>query len=165
MNIAMTWEQMCADPVLRDLPFKIEQDRYGRIVMSPVNADHGRYQAEIALRLRTLLPRWGVFVECGVETSDGVKAPDVAAAPADQTARFRGAISLSEAPALCIEVLSPGNSAEEMNEKRALYAERGCLEFWTCGADGTMHFQEAAGGLTPMRSLLCPAFPARIELE
>ena len=35
MHTAMTWEQICDDPHLRDLPYKIEQDRFGRIVMSP----------------------------------------------------------------------------------------------------------------------------------
>jgi hypothetical protein len=44
MHNAMTWEQICDDPHLRHLPYKIEQNRHGRIVMSPAKADHGRLQ-------------------------------------------------------------------------------------------------------------------------
>lgn len=34
------------------------------------------------------------------------------------------------APALVIEVLSPSNTAEEMNDREAICLENGCLEFW-----------------------------------
>ena len=80
MHTAMTWEQICDDPHLRDLPYKIEQDRYGRIVMSPPpRADHARFQGEIAKRLGILLAVWAIMVECGIDTPEGVKVPDVAA--------------------------------------------------------------------------------------
>ena len=74
----MTWEQICDDSNLRDLPYKIEQDRFGRIVMSPAKADHGRYQIRIGRLLEESLPGWAVYCECGVETHEGVKVPDVA---------------------------------------------------------------------------------------
>ena len=34
LTLDRSWEEICADPHLRDLPYKIEQDRSGRIVMS-----------------------------------------------------------------------------------------------------------------------------------
>lgn len=37
---------------------------------------------------------------------------------------------LRGAPELVIEVLSPSNTAEEMNEREAICLENGCLEFW-----------------------------------
>lgn len=47
----MTWEEVCADPSLQDLPYKIELNRWGKIVMGPASRHHGIYQAEIAYRL------------------------------------------------------------------------------------------------------------------
>jgi Uma2 family endonuclease len=162
----MTWEQICDDPHLRDLPYKIEQDRFGRIVMSPPpRVDHGRYQGEILHRLRSLLPGWAAMVEAGVDTSEGVKVPDVVAWPLDRDRRYRGIASLPEAPDICVEVLSWSNTAEEMDEKRRLYAAKGCLEFWTCSEEGQMTFFDAATGRILPQSTLCPAFPALIRLE
>ena len=165
MTTVMTWEQMCIDPHLRDLPFKIEQDRYGRIVMSPVNSDHGQYQAEIAARLKALLPRWAIFVECGVDSDEGTKAPDVAAMTPERRRLYRGVASFPESPELCVEVLSPGNCAEEMDEKRRLYAARGCLEFWTCSEQGEIIFFDAASGSRFSMSGICPEFPMQVVLD
>jgi len=165
MNSAMTWDQICDDPHLRDLPYKIEQDRHGRIVMSPAKYDHGRYQGEIAKMLGLLLPGWAIPIECGIETSEGVKVSDVAAMTRDRDRRYRGVASIPEAPDICIEVLSWSNTPEEMDEKLRLYAAKGCLEFWTCSEDGKMTFFDAATGQTLPQSGLCPAFPPLIRLE
>jgi Uma2 family endonuclease len=165
MNTAMTWEQICDDPNLRDLPFKIEQDRYGRIVMSPVMPKHGGYQGEVYRLLHDLMPDWTVIVECAVDTPEGVKVPDVAAMPRDRVPDWTEVPNLSVAPDLCVEVLSPSNTAEEMDEKRRLYAAKGCREFWTCSEEGQMTFLDAATGQDLPLSVLCPAFPALIRLE
>jgi Uma2 family endonuclease len=44
--------------------------------------------------------------------------------PADLESIFSGA------PDLIVEVLSPSNTASEMDEKSALCLENGCIEFW-----------------------------------
>jgi Uma2 family endonuclease len=161
----MTWEQICDDPLLRDLPFKIEQDRYGRIVMSPPpKADHGRYQAEIIKLLGALLPDRAIFGDCGIDTPEGVKVPDAAAMTRHRSRLYRGFASLPEAPEICVEVLSESNSPGEMEEKRRLYAGQGCREFWTCSEQGDMSFFDAASSDRLERSALCPDFPAFIHL-
>jgi len=166
MHTAMTWEQICDDPHLRDLPYKIEQDRYGRIVMSPpANTDHGEYQARIAGVLGTLLPQYAILTECGVDTPEGVRVPDVAAMARARRRLYQGRPSLPEAPDICVEVLSSGNTSEEMDEKRRLYAAKGCREFWTCSEEGRMTFFDATTGQSLPQSVLCPAFPALIRLE
>src|SRR6266487_3695810 len=74
----MTWAEICEDPVLRDLPYNIESNRWGRSVMSPPpDFWHGNYQTEIALLLKRLMPTGHVVSECPIETSDGVKGADV----------------------------------------------------------------------------------------
>jgi hypothetical protein len=50
----MTWQAICDNPFLRDLPFKIETNEWGQIVTSPASNRHGWLQVEIArLLLRT----------------------------------------------------------------------------------------------------------------
>ena len=166
MHTAMTWEQICDDPHLRDLPYKIEQDRFGRIVMSPPHkVDHGRYQGRIVVMLAALLPDWEVLGDCGIDTPEGVKVPDIAAMPADRARRYSGLASFSEAPDICVEVLSWSNTPEEMDEKRRLYAAKGCREFWTCSEEGQMTFRDANAGQILTQSGLCPGFPVAIRLD
>ena len=43
---AMTWEDILADRSLRDLPYKIETDRYNKIVLTPSSYWHSSYQTE-----------------------------------------------------------------------------------------------------------------------
>jgi hypothetical protein len=44
------------------------------------------------------------------------------------------------APEICVEVLSPSNSAAEINEKLALYFDAGATEVWICNLDGPCPF-------------------------
>jgi Uma2 family endonuclease len=161
---AMTWEQICEDPNLQDLPYKIEQDRYGRIIMSPVKTDHSEYQAKLTALLSQLMPEWSILVECAIETDEGTKVADVAAMTRARRLPHRGASSLPVAPEICIEVESWSNTTAELEEKRRLYAAKGCLEFWTCAENGAMRFQSASDGVVLEKSVLCPPFPLKIEL-
>ncbi|MGH8479899.1 MAG: hypothetical protein ACREXK_10045 [Gammaproteobacteria bacterium] len=38
----MNWAEVIAEKTLRDLPYKIELDRYGNIVRDPVSVQFGR---------------------------------------------------------------------------------------------------------------------------
>jgi Uma2 family endonuclease len=104
-------------------------------------------------------------LECAVDTTAGVKVPDVAAMNRNRPCGQRGAASLAESPDICVEVLSWSNTPEEMDEKRRLYAAKGCKEFWTCSEEGQMSFFDAATGESLPQSALCPAFPPLIRLE
>jgi len=159
-----TWEEICDDPNLRDLPYKIEQDRYGRIIMSPAKPDHGLYQAAIVQKLGGQFPGWAIYSECAIATPEGTKVPDVAAMSMDRSRLHRGKSVLPEAPEICVEVLSWSNSTPEISEKRALLAALGCQEFWTCSNEGKMTFLNAATGETLAASQLFPHFPALITL-
>ena len=44
---ALTWEDIIADRSLRDLPYKIETNRYNKIMMSPASPWRGNYEHEI----------------------------------------------------------------------------------------------------------------------
>ena len=164
MQQALTWEQICDDPHLRDLPYKIEQDRYGRIVMSPVKSDHNEYQGKLAALLSQLLPGWSILVECAIDTTEGTKVADVAARTRARRLPLRGAASLSIAPEICVEVQSWSNTMAELEEKRRLYAAKGCVEFWTCAGDGQIRFQRAPDGVRLAQSAICPSFPTEIAI-
>ena len=157
----VTWADVCADPLLQDLPFKIEQDRYGRILMSPPFAGHARRQYRIARMLEDALG--GVpATECPVITADGVKVPDVVWMSEAFATRHRDADVYPTAPELCVEVQSKSNPWEEMVDKVRLYSAAGAHEVWVCEVDGAMRFFDASGERG--RSALAPDFPARISL-
>ena len=158
----LAWEDVCAEPSLRDLPFKIELNRLNQIVMSPSHPRHSRLQSKVARILGDLLTGGEAIVELAVETEDSTKVPDVVWASREAIARHSGEISWMRAPEICVEVLSPSNTAQEIDQKRALYFERGASEVWVCSWDGRMTFYGAGGELK--RSALCPMFPATIVL-
>ena len=158
-----TWEAVCASPFLRDLPFKIELNRYNQIVMSPANNFHSRYQGRIIRLLDRLLKGGECMPEFAIMTSDNVKAPDVVwASKKTLKAHEAEKINWSSAPEICIEVISPGNTRAEIKEKCSLYLESGAREVWVCSLDSEMSFFSAAGELE--RSALCPKFPVKIKL-
>ena len=158
-----TWEAVCANPFLRDLPFKIELNRYNQIVMSPANTFHSRYQARIMHLLQRLLKGGESIAELAVMTGDNVKAPDVVwASKKTLKAHESERINWSSSPEICVEVISPSNTRAEIEEKRALYLKGGAQEVWVCGLDGEMSFFSTAGELA--HSTLCPKFPPQIKL-
>lgn len=157
----MTWQQVCEDKSLRNLPYKIELNRLGQIIMRPTRYKHGFFQSEIAALFKRLLPRGFAAVECAVETSDGTIVADVAWSSAERHKINEQEFSCTVAPEICVEVLSPTNDRGEMERKRALYFERGAMEFWTCDEIGYLNFFNRAGALE--RSVMCPAFPARLD--
>ncbi len=51
------WRELCADREIAKLPYKIETDRFGRILMSPPpSLPHGSYQFRIGQLLAQHLP-------------------------------------------------------------------------------------------------------------
>ena len=68
------WNELIRNPQLAKLPFRIETDRHGHILMSPPPAlPHSEKQATIAALFKQQLPQGRVFTECPISTSDGVK--------------------------------------------------------------------------------------------
>lgn len=59
-----------ADKSLRNLPYKIELDRYGNILKSPTGNRHGRLQVRIASLSERILGGEAVS-ECAIDTPEG----------------------------------------------------------------------------------------------
>ena len=158
----MNWQEVCEHPSLKNLPFKIELDELGKIIMSPVKIYHSILQGEIEFILRSLLKGGKTLPECAIKTSKGTKVADVAWASLDVLSKIKDETEASIAPEICVEVISSSNTKKEMVEKRQLYFEAGAIEVWMCNENGDMSFFNAKQPLT--RSLLVPEFPEKIEL-
>ena len=113
----MQWTDVINDPCLRDLPYKIELNRWGNIEMSPASNKHGIYQAHLSRLLLNRMAVGEVISECSVQTPEGVKVPDVAWCSSEFLQRHGFETPYSEAPELCVEIPSPSNSPQEMLEK------------------------------------------------
>jgi len=50
----MQWAEVLADKSLRDLPYKIELDKWGNLIMSPASNRHGRLQLVVAALLENI---------------------------------------------------------------------------------------------------------------
>ena len=74
----MDYKDLCANPFLQDLPFKIELNEYGTIMMTPASNRHAMLQVEIAGLIRERMKSGRAASECSIDTSKGVKVADVA---------------------------------------------------------------------------------------
>ena len=157
------WTEILADPELAKLSYRVETDQHGHLLMTPPPAPiHGNRQARIGALLLQLLPDGEIFTDCPVSTAAGVKAADVAWLAPDRRENVAELVLFELAPEICVEVLSPSNSAAEIDEKRARYFDSGAREVWICNLDGSMSFFVGPGNLQSSASILCPAFPAAI---
>lgn len=161
----ISWATICADRTLQDLPYKVETNRYNQIVMSPASSWHGGYEVEIASALKQMLPHGRAIVECAIETTDGIRVPDVAWISKERYAPFRRAYSLPISPEICVEILSPSNSREQMLGKMQLYFAAGAQEVWLCSEDGDLEFFRYDSVGPVVDSKLCPGFPKHIEWD
>jgi Uma2 family endonuclease len=157
------WTEILADPSLAKVPDRIETDRHGHILMTPPpGLRHSERQGQIIGQLIQFAPLGRTLPECPISTADGVKAIDVGWLDAGRNEIGRDIPLLMRAPEICIEILSPSNSAAEIAEKRLLYFDAEATEVWICNRDGSFAFFSAADRQIP-RSIICPPFPERIS--
>ncbi|MCI5191929.1 MAG: Uma2 family endonuclease [Candidatus Electrothrix sp. AU1_5] len=157
----MEWNQVLEHPSLQNIPFKIELNEWGKIVMTPASNLHGNLQVKIAMKLMQLMNEGEVSAEVSIQTSKNVKVADVAWASADFISQHGFETPYSMAPEICVEVISPGNTQGEMAEKRELYLAKGAKEVWFCNESGDMEFFTYGGRLSV--SKVCPDFPLNIR--
>lgn len=147
----MNWQEVCDDPLLRELPYKIELNEWGNIVMSPASSRHSILQGLIQDALRRHRQDGLIFPECPIQTARGVKVPDVVWASAAFLSQYANTSPFPRAPELCIEIMSPANSMREMDDKRELYFARGAQEVWLCDEHGSLSFYDCAEQLPASR--------------
>jgi Uma2 family endonuclease len=136
----MEWADVVTNPLLRNLPFKIELNKWGKILMSPASNNHGRLQYEIGSLIDKHKGSGKIIMECSIETSDGVKVADVAWASDEFIEKYAYNTPYARAPELCVEIISPSNSTGEMEEKVQLYLAKGAREVWIVEETGKMRY-------------------------
>jgi Uma2 family endonuclease len=158
----MNWQEVVEHPSLQNLPFKIELNEYGAIVMNPVKLNHSAYQNEIGHFMRSQRDDGMALAECAVWTPKGTKVADVAWFSTERWQTVKGETEAVVAPEVCVEVLSMSNSEREIKGKRKLYFSQGAEEVWICDPYGKMAFYGAQGKLENSR--LFPDFPRQIKI-
>jgi len=126
----MQWSDVIKHPQLQNLPFKIELNKFGKLLMNPASNQHGRIQGRLAALLWNTMPKGEIITECSVNTSDGVKVADIAWASTAFIAEHGYSTPYNKAPELCVEIVSPSHSKQEMAQKTELYLAKGAYEVW-----------------------------------
>jgi len=144
-TLSLRWAEVMADPTLQNLPYKIELNARGKIEMSPASNVQGWYRASLAGELNRQLPTGGAITECSILTEIGVRVPDVAWASAEFVAVHGRPTPFPVAPEICIEIASPSNSDEEIQEKIHAYLAAGAKEVWIVGENGSIRYHDRDG--------------------
>ncbi|MEY3881017.1 MAG: hypothetical protein RIQ94_1813 [Pseudomonadota bacterium] len=143
----MQWAEVVDNPYFENLPFKIELNRYGKIEMTPASNKHGRLQVRISALLERKLKKGEALNECSIQTTEGVKVADVAWCSKAFIKQYGYETPYSHAPEICIEIVSPSNSKEEMTNKAQLYLQAGATEAWILWENGIVDYYDKTGKL------------------
>ncbi len=141
----MQWAEVVDNPYFENLPFKIELNRYGKIEMTPASNKHGRLQLHIGALLERKLKKGEALIECSIQTTEGVKVADVAWCSKVFIKKHGYETPYTHAPEICIEVVSPSNSKEEMSNKAQLYLQAGAEEVWIVWENGIVDYYDKSG--------------------
>jgi len=161
--LAFRWTEVVNDPALRDLPYKIELNAWGKIEMSPASNRHGRLQSHVASELLRQMGSGEVITECSVLTDIGVRVPDVAWL-SDDFLRLHGETTpYPRAPELCVEIVSESNTEAELEEKTRAYLAAGAVEVWLVSESGEAQYFDASGRKTATRYPVALALPGPIK--
>jgi len=131
------WAELAADP---DAPGHYEINEYGELIMSPrPSNDHQRIVTAMAAAItRQLGPE--AVAEVSVMTYRGIRVPDVVWMPPQKWRLSKGKTPLPLVPDLCVEVLSAGNTREEIAMKAGAYLRGGAREVIVVGLRGEIQF-------------------------
>lgn len=145
MDLVAEWNELMKNPFFNDIPYKVELNKFGQILMSPASNWHGILQNRIARKIEFDKQNGVVIIECSILTNEGVRVADLAWASEEFIAEFGDTTPYPKAPEICVEVKSPANSKAEMDEKIRLYLEKGALEVWIVEKDGKTTFHTHTG--------------------
>ena len=164
-SLIARWHEVLVDPSLRDLPYKIELNAWGKVEMSPATNRHGRLQGELAAELKRQLPGGTVITECSILTRIGIRVPDVVWASSKFLGDFGEITPYMQAPEICVEIVSPSNVQAEIEEKKAAYLQAGAREVWIISEQGAIRFF-GPGGEKPGSDLAGPiTLPTPIDKQ
>jgi len=130
MDLAVKWQELMDNPFFRNIPYKVELNKYGTILMSPASNRHGILQNKVAREIEHNKQSGIIIIECSILTGEGIRVADVAWASDEFMREFGDKTPYPKAPEICVEIKSPANSRAEMEEKTRLHLEKGAHEVW-----------------------------------
>ncbi len=135
-DLALRWTTAaCSDGGER-----YELSEFGEWIMSPTpTPGHQRVAFEVGVQLSAQLGR-GAATEVPVLTDRGVRIPDAIWMPPERWAELKAYSPLTIVPDVCVEVLSPGNTREEIMMKLGAYLRGGAREAIVVGLGGEIEF-------------------------
>ncbi|MCX7044239.1 MAG: Uma2 family endonuclease [Candidatus Sumerlaeota bacterium] len=152
----MKWHQVLDNPFLRDLPFKIELNKFGQLLMSPASNLHGLIQMDVGSEMGKNKKNGKVISECSIATSDGVKVADIVWVSDEFLQKYGLKTPYERAPEICIEIVSRSNTKAEIQHKIELYFSRGASEVWVINEKRKIAFYRPGSQLP--RSEIMPKF-------
>ena len=154
------WQEIGSEPLLSELPYKVETNHRGQIVLSPHQSTHSFAQGDVMELLYEHAEGGHPFPEFPIATEGGVRVPDVVWITDGRREELEETGDPPTlAPELCVEVVSDSNDWDEMEEKRALYREAGAEEVWVVTDAGEVRFFADDEMKT---SELAPDFPSSL---
>lgn len=153
------WERTLEDQQLGDLPYKIETNGRGQLVLTPRPLKHSFLKMHIPELAEVHLDRAGAFgISWAVATPGGVKVADVAWISEERQGQTPADAAASPVvPELCVDLAfargGAGETAVEavLEEKRALYFAAGAEEVWSVGLGGSVRFYAEEGQVRASR--------------
>lgn len=132
-ELVRRWIALAADP---ERPDRYELTEFGELVLSPrASNDHQAVASEVQVQLTNQLgPR--AVTEIAVHTDRGIRVPDVVWMAPARWAECKGKTPCPFVPDVCVEVLSPGNTREEIAMKTGAYLRGGAREVIVVGLRG-----------------------------
>ncbi|MGH8679960.1 MAG: Uma2 family endonuclease [Burkholderiales bacterium] len=136
-ELVRRWNELAADP---ESPDYFELNEFGELIMSPKpTTGHQRVGSAVAWALKSQLGGEAV-TEVSVLTDRGVRAPDVVWMATERWNECKGQSPLLRVPDICVEVLSPSNTREEIAMKVGAYLRGGAREVIVVGLTGEVEF-------------------------
>jgi Uma2 family endonuclease len=161
--LSLRWAEICSDPALQDLPYKIELNAWGKIEMSPASNRHGRLQILIGAELLKQMPAGLVVNEASILTDIGIRVPDVIWGSSGFLKAYGEVTPYPRAPEICVEIISPSNTTVEIQEKTRAYLAAGAEEVWIVVEDGGVHYFDATGEKAGSRYPVTLSLPGPIS--
>ena len=119
MDLTAKWQELIENPFFGDMPYKIELNKFGQILMSPASNRHGILQNRVTREIEFDKQIGVVVIECSILTSEGVRVAGVAWLSDEFYAEFGERTPFPKALEICVEIKFPGNSRAEMDEKNS----------------------------------------------
>jgi Uma2 family endonuclease len=136
-ELVRRWNELAADP---ESPDYFELNEFGELIMSPKpTVGHQRVGSAVASALNSQLAGEAV-TEASVLTDRGVRVPDVVWMSTERWNECKGQSPLLSVPDVCVEVLSPSNTREEIAMKVGAYLRGGAREVIVVGLKGEVEF-------------------------